>query len=133
MRGRTLAIVVMITFSIAPGFGIGSLLCSAFAQEEAGSAAPATVPEDASWETPLKTIPLAPEKPAALPAQDPERRPSGIEEIVVTARRVNESLQEVPVAISAMSADDLKREQINSTQDLQDKVDRKRTRLNSSN
>src|SRR3546814_941087 len=61
-------------------FGSGSLLCSAFAQEEAGSAAPATVPEDASWETPLKTIPLAPEKPAALPAQDPERRPSGIEE-----------------------------------------------------
>src|SRR3546814_10926636 len=80
MRGRTLAIVVMITFSIAPGFGSGSLLCSAFAQEEAGSAAPATVPEEASWETPLKTIPLAPEKPAALPAQDPERSPSGIEE-----------------------------------------------------
>jgi iron complex outermembrane receptor protein len=41
-----------------------------------------------------------------------------LEEIVVTARRVEERLQEVPVAVSAFSADTLERRQITSTDDL---------------
>lgn len=47
---------------------------------------------------------------------------ASIEEVVVTARRIQESLQDVPVAIAAMSSDDLQRERINSPQDLQGRV-----------
>lgn len=45
-----------------------------------------------------------------------------IAEIVVTARRVAENAQDVPVAISAMSSEDMQREAINSPQDLQGRV-----------
>ncbi|MDR3417252.1 MAG: TonB-dependent receptor [Nevskia sp.] len=65
----------------------------------------------------LKTIPVT---PAAPPSTAPSH--SAIEEIVVTARRVAENQQDVPVAISAMNAADLQREQINSPQDLQGRV-----------
>jgi iron complex outermembrane recepter protein len=41
-----------------------------------------------------------------------------LEEIVVTARRREESLQETPIAISAFTADALERQQIFSTEDL---------------
>ena len=58
-----------------------------------------------------ETIPL-PREPATAASTSP--RPRSIEEIVVTARRTEENLQDVPVAIAAMSSDDLKREQINS-------------------
>lgn len=46
----------------------------------------------------------------------------GLEEILVTARRTSENAQDVPIAISAMSASDLAREQINSPTDLNGKV-----------
>jgi iron complex outermembrane receptor protein len=70
------------------------------------------------------TIPVAapadqPAQPVAAAASE-ERR--GIEEVVVTARRTAENAQDVPVAIAAMSADDLKREQINTPQDLQGRI-----------
>ena len=45
-----------------------------------------------------------------------------IEEVVVTARRKEELLQDVPVAITAMSADDIQRENIGTMQDFQGKV-----------
>jgi len=45
-----------------------------------------------------------------------------IEEVVVTARRTQENIQEVPLSITAMSSEDLARESINSAQDLMGKV-----------
>ena len=42
----------------------------------------------------------------------------GLEEIVVTARKRQESLQEVPIAISVMGANDLKNKGVFSTSDL---------------
>ena len=47
---------------------------------------------------------------------------TALEEVVVTARRTQENLQEVPLSITALSADDLQRESINSAQDLMGKV-----------
>ncbi len=44
---------------------------------------------------------------------------SGIEEIIVTAQRQAESLQDVPVAISAFTAEALDRQQIDNSSDLQ--------------
>jgi iron complex outermembrane receptor protein len=51
------------------------------------------------------------------PAQAAEGGPT-LEEIVVTARKREESLQETPIAISAFSADALDRQQITNTEDL---------------
>ncbi len=62
-------------------------------------------------------IPVAPQ--AAQPAP---QEAQGLETVIVTARRKAENIQDVPVAISAMSDQDLKREQINSPQDLQGRV-----------
>jgi len=45
-----------------------------------------------------------------------------IEEIVVTARRKYENIQEVPLSITALTSDDLSRESITSAQDLMGKV-----------
>jgi iron complex outermembrane recepter protein len=45
-----------------------------------------------------------------------------IEEIVVTARRTKENIQEVPLSITALSSDDLSRESITTAQDLMGKV-----------
>jgi iron complex outermembrane receptor protein len=50
-------------------------------------------------------------------AQD-EERSATIEEVVVTARRVEENLQDVPVSVSAFTADTLERRQITATDDL---------------
>ena len=44
---------------------------------------------------------------------------SGIQDIVVTAQRQSESLQTVPIAVSAFNAEALKAQQINTTSDLQ--------------
>jgi len=56
----------------------------------------------------------------AAPAEQPDG--FAIEEVVVTARRTQENIQEVPLSITAMSADDLQRESITSAQDLMGKV-----------
>jgi len=70
------------------------------------------------------SIGQAQDKPAAaLPdaaAQEAEK--FTIKEVVVTARRTEENLQEVPLSITALSSDDLARESIGTAQDLMGKV-----------
>lgn len=44
---------------------------------------------------------------------------AGIDEIIVTAQRQAQSLQDVPIAVSAFSAEALERQQINNSSDLQ--------------
>ncbi len=44
---------------------------------------------------------------------------TGIEEIVVTAQRTAQSLQDVPISVSAFSAESLQKQQINTSSDLQ--------------
>ncbi|HKY93109.1 MAG TPA: TonB-dependent receptor plug domain-containing protein [Nevskiaceae bacterium] len=90
---------------VVGGLVLGLVAMSAAAQEEV-STVPVAPPADGD-------VTSAPQAPA------PETR---LGEIVVTARRVAESQQDVPVAISAMSADDLQREAINSPQDLQGRI-----------
>ncbi|WP_348675708.1 TonB-dependent receptor [uncultured Abyssibacter sp.] len=97
-----------------------------FLFEESGTSEADKREQTESEETPARTaqpyeetIPL-PQEPATAASTSP--RPRSIEEIVVTARRTEENLQDVPVAIAAMSSDDLKREQINSPSDLNGRV-----------
>ena len=52
-------------------------------------------------------------------AQVTEQSDSGIETIIVTAQRQAESLQDVPIAVSAFSAEALERQQIENSSDLQ--------------
>lgn len=55
-------------------------------------------------------------------AVDVSRGEMALEEVIVTARRREESLQETPVAISAFSAEDLLVQGIANTRDLQESV-----------
>lgn len=95
------------------------------AQDSAEPASPpaetAVAQPDAALET-LDTIPVPPRAPPENKVPAPPRERRAIEEIVVSARRVAENMQDVPVAISALSSDDLQREQISSPQSLQGKV-----------
>jgi len=58
----------------------------------------------------------APATPAAAPQADDQDQ---IADIVITAQRQSETLQTVPIAVSAFSAEALKEQQINTTSDLQ--------------
>ncbi len=57
--------------------------------------------------------PALAQQKAAAPAE------TGIEEIVVTAQRSAQSLQDVPIAVSAFSSEALQKQQINTSSDLQ--------------
>ena len=59
----------------------------------------------------------ADDQAATQPAADAST--SGLEEIVVTARRVEENLQSVPVAVTALSAATLQRRNVTTVSDLQ--------------
>ncbi|WP_353217810.1 TonB-dependent receptor [Sandarakinorhabdus sp.] len=55
----------------------------------------------------------------ALAQQAAQAESNGIEEIVVTAQRTAQSLQDVPIAVTAFSAEALQRQQINNPLDIQ--------------
>ncbi|WP_424022217.1 TonB-dependent receptor [Polymorphobacter fuscus] len=62
----------------------------------------------------LMAMPAFAQATAAAPATN-----TGIEEIVVTAQRTAQSLQDVPIAVSAFGAEALQRQQIQNSSDLQ--------------
>ena len=55
-------------------------------------------------------------RPSAAAVED---RNTGIDDIIVTAQRQSQSLQDVPIAISAFTAEALEKQQINNASDLQ--------------
>lgn len=69
-----------------------------------------------AWRVPL-VIGFAMPSVAANAAEE-GRQAGALEEVVVTARKREESLQDTPIAISAFSAAALERQQITSTEDL---------------
>lgn len=101
---------------------------------QAGSQLPAesgsATPVDIGVSTPVvapaaitNPLPVVPVQAAdEQKASGPKGSHREIEEIVVSARRTEENMQDVPVTISALSASDLQRESINSVQNLQGKV-----------
>lgn len=56
--------------------------------------------------------------PAAVLAQDAGKEESGLEEVVVTARRTEENLQDIPISVQAISGDELDRHQMKSGADI---------------
>lgn len=66
---------------------------------------------------------VAPEVPAlAQPAAAPGAEASRLEEIVVTARKRDESLQDVPVSVAAVTAENLEDYRIREVRDLTNKL-----------
>src|SRR5471032_1038698 len=57
--------------------------------------------------------------PSFAQADQPSASSGGLEEIVVTARRKEEKLQSVPVAVTAFTSADIQNKQIESSSDLQ--------------
>jgi outer membrane receptor protein involved in Fe transport len=53
----------------------------------------------------------------AAPAKTPDA--NGVQEIIVTAQRQSQRLQDVPIAVSAFNANALEKQQIKTTSDLQ--------------
>lgn len=102
-------------------------LLSEIEAAEPSTAQPAPSPAPSSAPTSLPVYPQVIPVDSKKSPQDrvekaPPKRSSVIEEVVVTARRTSENMQDVPVSISALSESDLRRENINSAQDLQGKV-----------
>lgn len=95
-------------------------------QSQDANGVDATAQETSGGAAAVETVPTIPvntlDEPPPLAVPESQASRSTIEEIVVTARRTAESMQDVPVTISALSADDLQREQVSSVQALQGKV-----------
>jgi iron complex outermembrane receptor protein len=71
-----------------------------------------------AWATALQLPVIMSFAAPAVAASAEERQAGALEEVVVTARKREESLQDTPIAISAFSAAALERQQITSTEDL---------------
>ena len=67
-------------------------------------------------------IGLALSAPASLFAQEASDNEVGLEEVIVTATRMRESLQDIPVSVSALSAQQMEFRNIENTRDLQASV-----------
>jgi iron complex outermembrane receptor protein len=113
---------VAAALTLASSLGAGCLQ-AALAQTTPDAPSSTAAPGPAAATAPPAAAP-APAVPVsgAQPAGAPSAAPGALATIVVTARRTAESIQSVPVAITAMSSEDLKRDQINSPQDLAGRV-----------
>jgi len=95
---------------------LDEILGSESEKADAPSASPEVSPE------PYRDVVPVAQKPVPVPTGAPPPHQRVLEEIVVTARRTEENLQSVPVAVTALSAKDLERERISNAQDLQGRV-----------
>ena len=106
-------------FCVRPIIAATTLYTGAALAQDAPAPAPAIEQAQpaADVPTPAAEVPASPQAGAAAPvAQD--QPGSGIEEVLVTARRREESAQSVPIAITAMSGDALDSHHINNIEGL---------------
>jgi len=85
------------------------------------SASAQTAPESATVEAGTSAAQASPATPASEPVQQPEpiaQEPGGIGDIVVTARRREESIQNVPISVAAFGGAALAERQIDSSDKL---------------
>jgi iron complex outermembrane recepter protein len=123
--------------STAMACALGAILTPVGAQETSGAGVPGESSRAAAQgpseqgephratpteELAVIPVPAKPDEAAASTPSEAPRRSIQIEEVIVTARRVEESQQDVPVAISAVSGEDLRRDQINSPSDLNGRI-----------
>lgn len=72
----------------------------------------------------LTAVPATAQGPTttAAPAETADSREAGQNDIIVTARTVEERLQDVPITVSALTADDLRRQAIDDLADVAEKT-----------
>ncbi|WP_174279612.1 TonB-dependent receptor [Sphingomonas bacterium] len=106
----------MIKFVLLATSALALTAAPVFAQDAASAppASPATVPAQTSPGAEAST--QGSQNGADTPADGNQ---GGIQDIVVTAQRQAETLQQVPIAVTAFNAQALQAQQINSTSDLQ--------------
>jgi iron complex outermembrane receptor protein len=105
--------VVAATMTVATSLGLGCpLVAFSQASDNGQQNNSGTVPP---------TSPDAAQPTGEAPAA-PADETTGIETVIVTARRTAEDPQKVPVAVTAFSDKDLQREQINTSQDLAGRI-----------
>ncbi|WP_277667929.1 TonB-dependent receptor plug domain-containing protein [Novosphingobium lindaniclasticum] len=109
--------------TVALALALGSIAGPAFAQSSAAPAAQtAAPPGQTTIEAGTSAAQAAPASVAAPPpVQQPEplaREPGGIGDIVVTARRREESIQNVPISVAAFGGNALAERQIDSSDKL---------------
>ena len=101
---------------------LDSLLVESSEPAQAKSASPAPAAQESAAPAPTPypdTIPVnSPNEAPATPVTSARRRNALIEEIVVTAQKREESINEVPIAISAFSGEQLNALGVTDTRDL---------------
>ncbi|HSW14017.1 MAG TPA: TonB-dependent receptor [Solimonas sp.] len=85
---------------------------------QADGAAPATATQEPAVAGDLPTIPVDVPPDEALPALKEAPQHAQIEEIVVTATKREQSLREIPAAITALSGADLEKQGIQGVEDI---------------
>ncbi|HET8880622.1 MAG TPA: TonB-dependent receptor plug domain-containing protein, partial [Solimonas sp.] len=107
--------VIATTASAAEGDGSDPLATTATVP--AAAAEPENQSADETAAAPLPTIPLPDHAPPAVPVADkPAEAP--IDEIIVTAQKREQRLQDVPVAVTVIGKKQLEQQNISRTEDL---------------
>ncbi|WP_419808519.1 TonB-dependent receptor [Sphingomonas sp.] len=104
----------MTKFQLLAATAIAFIPATAWAQDASAPAGQSTQAQEGGGSTPA-VAPAASQAPAA----DAGQNSGGIQDIVVTAQRQAEVLQNVPIAVTAFNAQALQAQQINTTSDLQ--------------
>ncbi len=99
------------TISLMSGVALACVAQPCLAQAAAARDAPPQAPQVQSSQAPISTAQGAPSSPAAAPS-------TAISEIVVTANKRTERLQDVPVAVTVVDGSQLTRQNINQVSDL---------------
>ena len=98
------------------------LLAPARAQDVAAAAPPAGTDAPAAAPTaPLKSIPVIGADDELKPPK-PDRPVEGLHQVVVTARRKDESAQDVPISLTVLDGNDLAKAGLMTPQDFQERV-----------
>ncbi|MFA5939464.1 MAG: TonB-dependent receptor [Sinimarinibacterium sp.] len=87
--------------------------------EPAPAATPApSVTADGKPAAPLDVIPVPQHEPSPAPTQQAQARPRAVEEIIVTAQRREESVQDVPISITVFDQKQLDNANITNASDI---------------
>ena len=87
------------------------------AEQPAASRAQASA-QSLSAQSPAAASPASPATSAGAAADPQTNSATGLEEVVVTAQRRSQQLQRVPLAVTALTAKDLQRQQVTETVDI---------------
>ena len=112
----------LITATTSLGLGLGFCLNASAQLESVDTPAPeatdTAAPAPAAEQAPVDVITLPDAAPAAVAAEPEQRQRNGIEEVIVTAQRREQSAQDVPVSVTVFTPEQLSNANITGASDL---------------